>query len=156
MTTNEEGVRFVAARSPSEYFSEEAIAGYWRIVAWPVLVTLMVIFFAVRVAPAFELWREWILKGVMAVVLALLAQRRFGRARTPLVIVGALAGVLVGLGSSVLHLVHDFAFYKLFTLLTYPSAAAVVSALLAWGTSWIAGKSATLPVVRLLPGRQAK
>lgn len=154
---NEGASRFVAARRREQHthISEQEIAQYWRLIAWPAIVTLMVFFFALRLNPHFEFWRVTLLLVVFFAALTLLVRRVY-HTRTPLLLVSGLAALVVGAGIAVLRLVHDFAFYRLLTLLTLPAATVIIGLLVSSVTSWIASRFGTLSLVRLLPHRQPK
>lgn len=157
MQENEREVRFVAARNTEhDYLDEREIAQYWRLLAWPVAITLMVLFFAIETTTGFSPWREWLLKGVMFLALTIRARQEYGHHLKPVLYVSVLAGLVLGLGSTVLRLVEDFAFYKLFMLLTIPTATALLGLAVSWGTIRLSQKFGTLSLVRLLPQRQAK
>ncbi|KKW31634.1 MAG: hypothetical protein UY76_C0054G0004 [Candidatus Uhrbacteria bacterium GW2011_GWA2_52_8d] len=157
MQKNEGGSGIVAARKTDiDYLDERIIGSYWHIVAWPVIITAMILFFAFETTPNFAPWREWLLKGVMFVALTIRARHEFGNHRAPILYVAVLAGLLLGFGSSILRLTHDFALYRLFTLLTVPTGTVALGLLLSWATFGITRKFGTLSVMGLSPQRQTK
>lgn len=157
MHKNEKGSGVVAARRTDiDYLDERVIGSYWRMLAWPVIITAMILFFAFETTPGFAPWREWLLKGVMFIALALRARHEYGHHLAPVLYVSVLAGLLLGFGAALLRLTNDFAFYRLFTLLTMPVATVVLGLVISWATFGITRKFGTLSLVGLSPQSQAK
>jgi len=150
MQSHERESRFVDA------LDEHVIARYWKLLAWPVVITLTVLFFAIETTTGFAWWREWILKAVMVLAVTLRVRHEYGDLLAPVLFVNALAGLLLGFGSALLRLVEQFAFYKLFTLFTVPAETVILGVALGWGIFWLSRKLATLKVVKLSPQRQSK
>lgn len=157
MQSNEREAPVVAVRNTrSDYLTEAAFANYWRLLAWPVLITLTVLFFAIQSDPTFALWRDWLVRGVMFVALAIRARLHDGRRLPPVLYANALAGLVLGIGCALFRIIDDFALYKLFTLITVPAATILVGTAVAWLTFAATEKFGTLKLVRLLPQRQPK